>query len=320
MEENVPEQAAEPIPAPEKTKKKSPILTIIFAILALAGIGFGVYGMCFNKPAEKECVESEAAEKDEPGEATSNSDNEEKDVKAVLKEIAKSLADEYGLVSTKTYDEEKPITVMTNPNIITDYGKSYGLNYNNITHIGREELEEYTRNTFIELGFEEEEQLAYTAYTTTFFSPQYINDQSDIVCKFGTIHGQTTIGLEIGCAHKKWQKTGDELNLIRNLAAAYKEATGNDAVYMVADDVVKSEYEQYEIIYADLGNAVAFYYRENPDADWKYSFGTQSAMTCSNLSELETQIFKGKINCYHDGEDRARELQEQKSPQGDFLI
>ena len=68
MEENVPEQAAEPMPAPEKTKKKSPVLTIILIFVALAGIGFGVYGMCFNKPAEKECIESEAAEKDEPGE------------------------------------------------------------------------------------------------------------------------------------------------------------------------------------------------------------------------------------------------------------
>lgn len=65
MEENVPKQAAEPIPAPEKTKKKSPVLTIIFAILALAGIGFGVYGMCFNKPAEKCETATELEEKND---------------------------------------------------------------------------------------------------------------------------------------------------------------------------------------------------------------------------------------------------------------
>ncbi len=75
MEENVPKQATEPILTPEKTKKKSPVLTIIFAILALAGIGFGVYGMCFNKPAEKECIESEVADKDEPEEGIENEED-----------------------------------------------------------------------------------------------------------------------------------------------------------------------------------------------------------------------------------------------------
>lgn len=72
MEENTPGQTSEPIVIQNEPKKKKPVLTIIFAILALAGIGFGVYGMFFNKLTEKECIESEVANQDKPSQEAKN--------------------------------------------------------------------------------------------------------------------------------------------------------------------------------------------------------------------------------------------------------
>ena len=49
MEKNNLEQTPELATIQNKPKRKNSVLVVIFAVLALAGIGFGIYGMFFNK-------------------------------------------------------------------------------------------------------------------------------------------------------------------------------------------------------------------------------------------------------------------------------
>ena len=75
---------------PEKPKKSKGLLcaTILFAILALAGIGFGVYGMFFNKSPEciTNCGTNDITITDDTDTAPS------------VSEVQKILEDKYGFV------------------------------------------------------------------------------------------------------------------------------------------------------------------------------------------------------------------------------
>lgn len=86
-----------PAVAPEKPKKSKGLLaaTIIFAILALAGIAFGVYGMYFNQPPKciTNCPDSNTSETTTEENPISNAPS--------ISEVKKVLADKYGFKESR---------------------------------------------------------------------------------------------------------------------------------------------------------------------------------------------------------------------------
>lgn len=284
MEEN--QSVQTPTPA-KKEKKGCPVaLIIILAILAVGGIGFGIYGE-IRANQKVPCVVNIAdyGDESEVGTIINTLENE-------IIETGNGLAETNRISDTAIF---KPAYELDNTNAFIPFEKSLGLEYmiKEDTNFFSEKdtskkVASQVEQKILELGFEKihEDNSSF-----------YANKKMGIYCRTNLIKEELVLS-EINCSSEKWKQSDEYEKTAKELIAAYRKESEESPMYIYLKEIEKSNYEQYEIINAVINYSDNLFYRENPEAEWVYAFELQPTMNCNGIGELEAKIYKEKLTCY----------------------
>lgn len=297
------QQNFNPAPAPvqqpvevKKKKKGCPIaVAIICLILAIGGVGFGIFEMLTANQVQCDCncPNCDCANENSNTQAISDDD----EVKRYIESMREEIIDKANKVPNKIYDTNTPWYTIDGAKTITQYTKSYGLDYE---YLDDQEIKKNINAIILEKLKNDGFQLADYRYMD---GENYTN--GTLTC---LVQDNSTI---IGCSKNTWKADEENLNLIKSLIKAFKEKEGQEptVIHAKTDNIQKSKYEEYEYIAAGVG-AAAIFYRENQDSEWQFLFARQDAPICSNVSELERKILAGDKSygmCYN---EETSELEE----------
>ena len=312
---NTPVDAA---PAVKRQKSKAPILAAtLCGVLAVAGIGFGVYAFLDSnkkgseiadlkaeiaslKVSTKDSTDDKTADKttDEPADEPEEDIFDVKDTEvssyvAELKKLAKDTVDVMGDDST----EHSFATYFDGLKAATSIEKNYGFTYepsdidlDQAGLLSNALINKLTNDGFVSF----DDARIYPA------GPSYINEDTGIACY---VSGGLPFGLS--CGYYKWV-SDETVELVNELADAYKASEGKYPHYLgvYASEgfrITDSEISPYQTLTARFENAAALFYRVSPNDEWKYFIGTQAVLNCSdyNTEELKN-AFAGDV-CYDGG-------------------
>ena len=260
--EQAPQDVPVQMPAP-KTKSNTPLI-IILAILALAGLGFGVYGMFFMPPKTVEKVVEKTDENDAA-------------VREVIDKITEIMSDEYNYLSfNKTYaDSGYSPVIYKNDNlkVATNIEKRYSMQINGSvpanTNLNKTVVDFLQENKF--------EQYTYSK-TVGNSGPEYLNKETGVIC---SLSGSAPENADITCSHTSWLSK-EKIALINQLA----DAAGDDypMIHASVADIVDSSKTPYQRLIAGSDFGVITFYRVSPDSEWKlFTDHTELAIECKQF-------------------------------------
>ena len=284
-----------PIRASKKKSGKGLIVFLVILVILLVA-GFAVYyclstGVIKNDLFAKNEVKCET-EKADPVETAKVSDDEE--VKAVIEGLKNSISATHQIGTIRmTYDSDFPQHKINEDGTLTSLNKSYALVISNygedwLTINGQFNATavEYLKNA----GFED--------YVMGGFGAQYYkNSESDIICG-GFTDMSGTNEWAVSCAKENWASEEDD-KLAKDLASAYKTATGNSADYIYAsvEDIKSSTFsDEYENISVSLGGGHGVFYRKitaDGTGEWIFALGRQDVGPCSEISDEAKEALAG---------------------------
>lgn len=263
--------------------------TLLFGALAIAGVGFGIYSYLDSNKKSGEIADLKAKISNTTvanNGKTSNvdevdydyMDEEVRDVVDALKNVYRSYSvepEESNSIEYVFYKDDRL-------NTIVDLDKAYGFRTNTglISYELHQEIRSAIEAKFAELGFAEREDLQYMAYKT------YENEDG-IFCT------------NESCGYKGWI-ANSTIEFANELAEAYKDKTGKYPYMLnVKNPTIKSSaYGPYQNLMVAEANAASLFYRESPDAEWKYFTGTQAQMECSDYNTPELKKAFAGDRCY----------------------
>jgi len=284
-----------PTPAPAEKKSKGPIYgMILLAILAVAGIGFGIYEfMDSNKKADEikdlknQISNLTPTTPDTPTDEDlfEMMDTETKtiveQIKSVLTPLAGVQPEDGGITPITTFDELK---------VMTDLEKSYGAKYFSGVTETDFSLNDKLIEKLLSLGFTEDTTI------NTVFSTTYRNS-NDIIC----ITGGSSSPFAFACGYYKWVSS-DTVSAINEFAEAIKTKLGSYPAYplsyMEGHEIEDSTVTPYQRITISGYNHAALFYRTSPDAEWQYFTGTQDALSCGEYNTQDLKNAYAGTMCY----------------------
>lgn len=146
--------------------------------------------------------------------------------------------------------------------------------------------------TLIKAGFTNTNQKV----TTSSAGPgavSFVNQTSGVVCSVNPNGAD--------CGYKTWYNKADA-QLSNTLAQVYKEATGKDAHYLVAQvsAIKDSPVAPYQNISVGMPGFGALFYRLSPDAEWQYFAEGQGAPQCSEYNTDDLRKAFAGFSCFPD--------------------
>ncbi len=301
----VPEVASQ---VKRKTSKTPVLFATLFGVLAVAGIGFGVFEyMELNKKndeikslkadiasikdsiGDKKDTKPDDRKKNNDENIFETADAEVREAVAKFKEVAESIV---GVAATET-SEYIATTKFDSLKTATDLEKGYGFVYSSsdIDLRNTTTIKEAIIDSLEENGYEE-----FADAATHLDGDTYINKETGVVCL------GDGLPFTLVCGYYKWV-SDETIELVNDLADAYKEKEGKYPHYLgvYADDdyrITDSEISPYQKLMAKFENAAALFYRTSETADWKYFTGTQAVLSCSDYNTKELKnAYSGEV-CY----------------------
>ena len=295
-------------PAVKKKGSKAPVLVAtLFGVLAVAGIGFGVYSFLDSnkkgseisdlkaeiaslKASQKGTVEDKKPTVEPDADIFEEKDEDVRSVVAELKKLAKKTTG----VAAKDSTEYAFPTYFDGLKTATTLEKNYGFEYG--TSDIELDMAGTLSNALVE-KLEDEGFVEFEKAQTYPAGPSYINEDTGITCYVG---GGLPFG--VACGYYKWV-SDETVELVNELADAYKESEGKYPRYLGvhADDdykITDSEVSPYQKLMARFENAAALFYRTSKTANWKYFTGTQAVLSCSDYNTKELKnAYSGEV-CY----------------------
>lgn len=286
-----------PTPLTDSKKPKALIATVIIcAILAIAGVTFGTYGM-FLKPQPNNQPEPNqtSSNTEEPTEGPTTQDNDEKsdhasdqDVRDLISQLVEKL-DNGPYV--KTYDETLFVKTEGAKTLIPaerTYGLYSILGYDAQGFDSEKNLELH-RGALTELGFIKNTEIESSPLVNGL--DDFINTDKNIAC--------ASSPMKIVCANISWVPES-AISTANDLADAYyaKKNTYPLLVNTSLITIKESEVAPYQTLSVPTDNAMSLFYRNDASSDWQYFMTTQMQLKCSDYNTTDLRnAFSGDI-CY----------------------
>lgn len=290
-------------PAVKKTSKAPLFASVLFGVLAVAGVGFGVFEYLENNKNSSEIKDLKAeianlkgfkSEKTnvKPTDLNSGNDIENADF-TIMDEEVRDVVDEFEVFfmdkigrepDSYFYDHVYFKNTELKTNTILD--KAYSFYYDGSLGLDSDEFEQFNKdvvNKFAALGFEEREDLRLLSDIT-------FENSDGILCTY--VSG-------ISCGYKGWIEE-ETITFVNELAEAYKDVRGDYPFFLNVQDpvIMNSRVEPYQNLAVMEADAVSVYYRESPDAKWKYFTGVQDYAACSDYNTPELKKAFAGDRCY----------------------
>lgn len=305
------EPGEEMVPAKERPRHGNPYkLAIAILSLAVLAMAATIIYLLFcpsspkndnpttpnDPPVAQECP----AQNDTCAVAEKN-DKAVREIVAAVKTAVEEKMTPYKLL-VNTYDESAPVYRPEGMETGIPLTKNYGFMANAAGFSVQSEQYRLIHSTdyyetitkvLTEKGFVDTEE-SYTLASAGKAPTTFMNEETGVVCAVSSLP-------DFSCAYKTWYSEKDA-DFSNSLAKVYKEATGEDAYYLVAKeaDVKDSPVEPYQTISVAMTGAGAIFYRVSPTSEWVYFSRGQMAPLCSayNTDNLK-KAFAGQT-CYDD--------------------
>ena len=282
-----------PTPSTDPKKPKGLITTtIILAILALAGIAFGIYGMFFKtqpnsqpEPNQTSNNTKEPTTQDNDEESDHASDQEVRDL---ISQLLEKLNDG---PYAKTYDETLFVKTEGAKTLIPaerTYGLYSTLGYDAQGFDSEKNLELH-RGALTELGFIKNTEIESSPLVNGI--DDFINVDKNIAC--------ASSPMKIVCANISWVPES-AISTANDLADAYyvKKSTYPLLVDTSLITIKESEVAPYQTLSVPTDNAMSLFYRNDTSSDWQYFMTTQTQLKCGDYNTTDLKnAFSGDI-CY----------------------
>lgn len=280
--------------ATEPAKKSKGLLaaTVIFAILAIVGIGAGVYFfMDSNKKATEnadlrakiDLLQTETGAKlvedDQNGTTVNTSESAGDQIKAMLTSLSETLHKEYFKYDFKTVFGDNGIIKVPGTETLTG-AESYGIvsvpydgnssSYDDLNP-GAVDL---IKRKLTESGF------AISVESLLFGDELFYNSQDGVYCWLSNY----SLPIWMNCSSEKWISK-EKQEFITALAAA----TPDNIKYINgdADRIENSPVTPYQTLTASTLGAALIYYRTSPTSDWVFFRGAQDIASCSEYDTTD---------------------------------
>lgn len=304
-----------PVPPTNANRKsKGPVIGMIAcAILAVAGISFGVYSLIQANEKSKELANLKVQIENQDGSVAAleadevvvsddektitisdpmKNDTNVRKIVDIMQEVATETS---GVGNIKSYDVDFPLVKNQNAKTLLRLEKSYGLYaFKELDDMDKSlEIAEAINKKLKENGFVENGDVSGPSYVVG--DSNLINHDSGIVCNINS--GLPFIA---GCGHTSWI-SNDTISLANKLADAFF-AVENTYPFSINFDhyaIKDSPISPYQIlINVAVSNAKGLFYRTGPDADWQYFTTTQGVLNCSDFNTQDLKNAFAGETCY----------------------
>lgn len=284
-----------PTPTPAEKKSKGSIYgMILLAILAAAGVGFGIYEfMDSSKKADEikdlrnQIANLTPTTPDTPTDEDlfemmdAETQTIVEQIKSVLTPLAGVQPEDGGITPITTFDELK---------VPTSLEKSYGAKYSSGVTETDFSLNDKLIEKLLSLGFTEDTTIS-TEFRTTY------RNSDDIICTTGG----SSSPFAFACGYYKWVSS-DTVSAINEFAEAIKTKRGSYPAYplsyMEGHEIEDSTVTPYQRVTISGYNHAALFYRTSPDAEWQYFTGAQGELACSDFSTQDLKNAYAGTQCY----------------------
>lgn len=292
-------------PSVDKTPKTSKgllVATIIFAVIAIAGIAAAIYFFidANNKAtanadlrAKLDLVKmetgAELVEKEENGttvtvvEVTSTRAEE---VKKIVTQVYDSLTKNISGGTFYTVFGNGSLIKIPDSNIYTFSNESYGVtsaSYYYDSAIGNtimQSADSFASAVLTNNGFIEDKE--------TMSGKLFYNSNTDIYC----ITSGQSLPYSLTCSKATWILAED-----RDLSLTLAKVADVDFISASQSAIQDSSVSPYQKLMARGENYAALFYRVSPDSEWQFFTGTQGVLPCSEYTGDIAKAFAGDT-CY----------------------
>ena len=287
------------------------ITTIIASVIAICGMGFGVYGMIQSMNKDNQIKDLKVQIKNSDGTVTTietpkietNTSNgstititdmpESVDRDQEVKDLVRTMQEElrkhfrYSWVQT-TFGNGTKI-IIPDTDIRTMANRSYGIyvytgeNNSGISEESRTAIQNaytYTESVLNSNGFVGEEDM---------FGNFFYNTSNGISCVV-----YMSDPFQATCSKNTWISEEDK-KLVLELA----KASNTNFVSARTSQITDSQVAPYQKLIASGMNSAMLFYRTSPDSEWQFFKGTQDALACSEYTGDVAKAFAGE-KCYLD--------------------
>ena len=298
--------APTPASAPEKPKSSKGLIatTILFAILAIAGIAGAIY---FFMDANNKAVANadlrakldlvttetgaELVEKDENGTTVTVvevPEGDDSDVKALVKEVYQDLTSKMPTARFETVFADGSIIKISGSDTYTSSNKAYGIvswgSYYDgaIADDVMQNAHTYVEAFLASKGFIED---SYGYLSQKLF----YNSDSQTYCTVS----ESSFPFSMACSKETW--ISDEAKSLSLELAEIANFT-----YVAADpsSITDSQVSPYQTITANGGGGALLFYRTSRDADWQFFKATQAILLCSDYNTEDLKNAYAGQMCY----------------------
>ena len=289
-------------PTNKNKKPKGLVFGVVFcAILAIAGVVFGIYELVDSNQKSQQISELKAQVESQGDDASLDDvtaiatklTQNDSEVKELINTLQAVIDETVGKASIKTYDNRIVLTKNEGFKTILPIDRSYGVYSPYAEDINVcNRVEDTTVDKLKELGFIDNSEINGPAYLVG--HANMINNNTGIICN---IPG--SVPFEVSCGHSAWV-SDETITQANKLSDAYYAVESsypfsiNLTNYVIKDSLVSP----YQTLKVPVSNAMGLFYRTSPDADWKYFTATQDVLDCSEFSSQDLKnAFSGEI-CY----------------------
>ena len=297
--------AAPTVDKTPKTSKGLLVATIIFAVIAIAGIAAAIYffidandkattnaGLRAKLDLVKMETGAELVEKEENGTTVTvvdtNSSTETR-VKKLVLDLRDQLESAFNTSFYVTYkDADSPIRI-PDTDTYTTSNQYYGVTSG--------EWQSIQNNPTLQAIFEGAHGVVvdyltshgFTKLIDYFASDVYGNSTTGIYCNVNTAQQYP---FSVTCASDTWYDVEN-----RDLIVALAKAAGVDFISASQSNIQDSTVTPYQRLMAGGVNYAALFYRVSPEANWQFFTGTQAELPCSEYTGDIAKAFAGDT-CY----------------------
>ncbi|MBO4276309.1 hypothetical protein J5868_01200 [Candidatus Saccharibacteria bacterium] len=279
------------------------IATAIASIVAICGIGFGVYGMIQSTQKDNQISDLRVQIKnsdgtittiDTPKIETTTSDgsvitisdmpesvDQDSEVKQIVRTVYEALSTNIKGADIQTDFGVGSMIKIPGTNIYTIANRSYGVNLNmdieeRDFNAILDNASTYAKSALNSNGFVEEKEIM--------FGKLLYNSSNGISC----LVGEANIPFRVSCSKNTWI-TDEQKEFVLALA----KAAGTDYVSADPSRIADSQVSPHQKLTAFGENYAMLFYRTSPSSEWQFFKGTQDLIGCNKYTGDAAKAFAG---------------------------
>lgn len=312
------EQNMSAMPTMENSKQQGnglKIATAIASVIAVCGIGFGIYGMIQSSQKDNQISNLKVQIKNSDGTTTTietpqietstsngsaititdmpESNDPDAEVKQIVKKIYEALSTNIKNISAQTVFGDGSIIKIPGTDVYTTANRSYGVHMfdrNDFKTIA-DNAHVYAESVLSNNGFVEEKELMG--------GKLFYNSNNGITCSVG----EFGVPFTASCSKNTWL-TDEHKELVLSLA----EAAKTDFVSVDPSDIANSQISPYQKLTASGWNFALLFYRTSPNSEWQYFKGTQDLISCNEYTGEVAKAFAGD-RCWDEATQKESTVQ-----------